>query len=184
VRKEDHFYVTFSLSLFIYFYFFHYSLFLTLFLSLLTAYLSWLPDIDIKVLRKIDKIKKTHKIVYFLLFPIFWLVKKIFRHRTITHTLWIPLLLAYLDLFDLFNEKFEAILRVLYLSLILHILEDSLTKTGVKLFYPLDLKLKIPLFSTSKEADSLKIKTISFFLILIFILLIFHQLFPFLPLFS
>ena len=181
MKKEDHFYVTFSLSLFIYFYFFYYSLFLTIILSFLTAYLSWLPDIDIKVLKKIDKIKKKHRVFYFLFFPIFWLVKKIFRHRTITHTLWIPLLLAYLDLFDLFNEKIETILRIIYLSLILHILEDGLTKTGVRLFYPLDLKLKIPLFSTNKEIDSLKIKTIAFFLILVFIFL---QLSPFLPLFS
>jgi inner membrane protein len=132
-----------------------------------------LPDIDIRIIKKINKLKKRKKLIYYLFFPFFWLLRVIFKHRTITHSLWIPFLLLIVDIYQLINNQIlVSLIRVIYLALILHILEDSLTKTGVDLFYPLKVKLKVPIFSTSNEKDSIIIKIISLFLFLIFIFLV------------
>ena len=175
MRREDHFITTYTLSLYFYTFLFNYSLLLTFVLSFFTAYLSWLPDIDIKVLKKLDKLRKEKKIIYFLFFPLIFLLRLFFKHRTFTHTFWIPFSLILLDLFVLDNGFLKLIVRIFYMSLLLHILEDSLTKTGVRPFYPEKFTLKIPIFSTNDDFHSFLIKMISLVLLALYFLLIFKN---------
>ncbi|HIQ50591.1 MAG TPA: hypothetical protein EYH54_01305 [Nautiliaceae bacterium] len=167
MKKEDHFLLTFSISLYIYYFLFK-DLKYLLIGSILTAFFSWLPDLDIKVLKKIEKIKKKKRIVYYLLFPCFYLIKKLLKHRGLTHSIYFPIFLIYLDYI---TEDFlvSFFLKTLYLSILLHILEDSLTKTGVSIVYPLNFKFKIPIFSTNNNIHSFLIKIKAFLFIIIFL---------------
>jgi len=170
MKKEDHFLLTFSISLYIYF-FIYQNLKYTFIASFLTAFFSWLPDLDIKITKKIEKIRKKRKITYFLMFPIFFMIKRVLKHRGITHSIYLPIILIYLDLVTQ-DFLISFFLKILYFSIILHILEDSLTKSGVQLFFPLNYRLKIPIFSTKNKSHSFIIKIKSFVILITFFVLI------------
>jgi membrane-bound metal-dependent hydrolase YbcI (DUF457 family) len=171
LKKEDHFLATLAISPYIYYFFIFKNLEYTILASFLTAFFSWIPDIDIKITKKIDKIKKRHKIIYFLLFPIFYLLKKVLKHRGLTHSLYIPLILIYLD-YLIKDFLLSFFIKILYFSVILHVLEDSITKSGVPIAYPLRYKIRIPLFSTRSKKHSIIIKMCSIILIILFVLII------------
>ena len=94
------------------------------------------------------------------------------QHRTWTHSLWIPLSLLILDYLN--NDFLLSIfLKTIYIGLFLHIIEDSLTVSGVRIFYPLSFKLRLAKFNTNSEKHSFIFDIFSVILVLSFVYFIF-----------
>jgi len=145
--KVSHFIWTYALSLFIFYYVFNENLLATFLLSFLTAAISWLPDIDIRVFKRISEFnKKTYYIFYIFTLPFLLF----FKHRTWTHAIYLPLFFLYLGEF-IYVGDLQLIFRILYLAFFLHILEDSFTVSGVKLFYPIKFSFKLAKFNTNSN---------------------------------
>ncbi|MEA2036602.1 MAG: metal-dependent hydrolase [Nanoarchaeota archaeon] len=84
-------------------------------------FFSIFPDID----RSTSKVyKKLKPFSYFAI---------IFGHRNIFHTIYLPLLIS--TIFFIFDQK--LISMAVFIGYSLHLLLDSLTKNGIKWFYPL-----------------------------------------------
>lgn len=145
MKNWNHFSLSFVVCLWIYYYIFNFEMILTFSLSFLTAFLSFLPDIDLKIIFKIDQFNRD---TFFVFFPITFLLKLIFKHRGITHSLWIPMVLFFIGEF-LLNDIFSLVFRVVYLALFLHIIEDSFTISGVEIFYPFSFNFKVFNLNTS-----------------------------------
>ncbi|MFW6009324.1 MAG: metal-dependent hydrolase [Nanoarchaeota archaeon] len=166
--KLNHFTLTLAISFWIYYFIFSINLAFTFLLSLITAMLSSLPDIDIKIIKQINSYNR--KTLY-LLYPITFLLKLIFKHRTITHSIWLPLFLLLLDIiFNFNNIIIDYSLRVFYIAIFLHIIEDATTKKGVKIFFPIPFNLRLFVFSTSSKINFLLIQLISYSIIFMFFL--------------
>jgi membrane-bound metal-dependent hydrolase YbcI (DUF457 family) len=145
--KANHFLWTLGIAPWI-FHYLNYELALILILTLITAFLSSLPDLDLKIVRYFKKLNYKS---FFLTYPIYILVKLIFKHRTITHSLFIPLaILIYVYLVQN-NLYFEYFLISLSSALILHVFEDSLTIAGVQMFRPIQTKIKFANFRTASK---------------------------------
>jgi membrane-bound metal-dependent hydrolase YbcI (DUF457 family) len=166
MKRKNHFFLTFSLSLWLYFSIFKFDLIQTVFLSFFTAYLSWIPDIDIKVVKKLEKLKK-RRFLAFLLKPFIFLFKKLLRHRGLTHSIWPILVLVFLDL-KIKEYLISIFLKIIYFALIFHILEDSLTISGVNFLYPLNFRLRLAKFRSNSNLHSLFFDIVSLFSILLF----------------
>ncbi|MGK9045455.1 metal-dependent hydrolase [Mammaliicoccus vitulinus] len=85
------------------------------------------------------------------LFPISFIIRLIFGHRTFTHSL-LFLFLIYWGLNSISAP--EPYLVSILLGMLSHIVLDMLTPRGVKLFYPLDVSVKLPIvFKTGGAVD-------------------------------
>ena len=166
MKQITHLIWSFGISLLLFMFIFKINFFFTLLFSFLVGFLSFLPDIDIKIINKIDKFN-------FKTFYVFWIfnypLKLFFKHRTITHSIWFPLLFFCLGEF-VFSEFIlvSYSLRILYLALILHIFEDSLTVSGVELFFPFNFNFKLAKFSTDSFFDYWILNLIGFIFIFVF----------------
>ncbi len=174
MKRVNHITWSFGLSLWIYYFAFDFNLFITTLFSFFTAAFAWLPDIDIRI------VNLSREIMYktlFLAFPVYLFMRILFKHRTITHTLWLPILFFsvyfYFDLFFLF----EDILLILGMAISLHILEDSLTVTGVQPFFPISLKFRFGDFSTSSTLHFIFLEIMSFLIVSSFIFVWIYQFF-------
>lgn len=82
------------------------------------------------------------------------IIKSVFGHRGITHTIFFPLALFFLS--ALFTVKIDA-LSLSYLlafGATLHIIEDSFSKNGVHWLQPLSkVKYRIPLYTTGGAVE-------------------------------
>jgi membrane-bound metal-dependent hydrolase YbcI (DUF457 family) len=146
MRKRNHFSVTFAISLWIYLFYFNNNIIETLILSFFTASLSSLPDIDIQITEKLAKLEKY---TFGITKPISVIAHLFFKHRTYTHTIYIPLVLYYLSEVTFSMSLMQVLLRPFYLAIFLHILEDITTMSGVKILYPLPFNPKLKLMTTS-----------------------------------
>ncbi|MDA3855989.1 MAG: DUF2227 family putative metal-binding protein [Candidatus Woesearchaeota archaeon] len=165
MRKFNHLIMSFGLSLWILYFGFEYDLFFVLFGSFFVGFFSFLPDLDIKFIKKLDKFNKEN----FYFFSVFILpLKYIFRHRGITHSIWIPFILIYFGEFIFINFFLVLIFRIFYLSFFLHIFEDMFTVSGVELFYPFTFRFRFFKFSTNSHFDFWFFNLISFLLTLSF----------------
>ncbi len=93
-----------------------------------------------------------------------------FGHRNITHSL-IFVILLYLFLFNLVNLKFIP-LDIKYgfiLGYISHILSDMFTYRGVKLFWPFNIYIKLPLYLLFKNKKFEYYFCVIFFLLSLFL---------------
>ena len=165
MNKLNHFSLSFGASLWIFHYFFTNNVFAIFILSFFVAFLSSLPDIDIKIIKSINNYNRQ---TLYILYPITFILKIIFRHRTITHTIWLPTLLLLADIYMQSNFYTDSILRVLYIGIFLHLIEDSLTKSGIKPLYPLPLKFKLFDFSTNSKADITFVQLLSIMIVISF----------------
>jgi len=137
-------------------------------LSIVTASLSSLPDLDYRIHSWADKkrlfLEKT-KLKYFL-FPIYLfliLLIKIFRHRGITHSIFPIILFLFLSLY--FKPFF-----ILFLAFTLHIMGDIFTVSGIQPFYPIgNIRVRIPILSNRQRFLQ---TVLSYIFIFIYILLI------------
>jgi membrane-bound metal-dependent hydrolase YbcI (DUF457 family) len=145
--KRNHFLWTLGISPWL-FYYLNLNLELIFTLSLLTAFLSSLPDIDLKIVKYFKKLNYRS---FFLTYPIYILVKLIFKHRTITHSLFIPISLLLLNKFIITNYYLSLFLFSLSFALILHVFEDCMTIAGVKIFWPLKYNLRLASFRTASN---------------------------------
>jgi inner membrane protein len=167
MRRINHFSWSFALSLWLFFYIFKYEIFISFLLSLLVAFLSFLPDLDIILIKKVDRFNRENFYIFFLFVYIF---KSIFKHRTVTHSIWIPFVLFYFAEYFFLNFYLVIFLRVIYLSLILHILEDSCTVSGVRIFYPLNFNLRFFKFSTNSTIHFYFLEILAYFVAFLFVL--------------
>lgn len=128
-----HFATTLFLSFIIFYHILSYNFLDSIFLSIITSLLSTLPDMDYKISKNIEnqiKFLKSTKL-NIILFPYYLFIKFlyiIFKHRGFTHSIY-PIII-----FLLLSEN--IIFFILFLSFSLHIIEDSLTVSGIKPFYP------------------------------------------------
>lgn len=157
--------MSFALSLWIFYFIFNYDFLFVLFGSFLTGFFSFLPDLDIKIIKKLEKLNKNS---FYLFYLLIWPIKHFFRHRGITHSIWIPIILFYFAEFHFMNFVIIFVFRFLYLSLILHILEDMFTVSGVDLFFPLNFRVRFFKFSTNSDLHFLFFIFVSFLLIVAF----------------
>lgn len=146
MRRASHFLWSFGISLFLFFYVFSVNIIFTFLFSFLVGFFSFLPDIDIRITNRVDKFNRDT-------FYIFWIfnfwIKLFLKHRTITHSIWLPLFLFYFGEFVFFeNFVFLNFFRVFYLAFFLHIFEDCFTVSGVDLFYPIKFNFRFGKFST------------------------------------
>ncbi len=149
MKKKNHFIWTLGLSFWI-FYYLNYDIYLIFILGFLTAFLAPIPDIDIKI---INFFRKLSKKTYFILYPIYLFVKLIFKHRTITHTIWFSGIFFMIAYYFVTNHYLDLILICIGFAIFLHIFEDSLTKSGVEPFFPVPIKIRLFDFSTSSQID-------------------------------
>ncbi|MCY1024749.1 metal-dependent hydrolase [Mammaliicoccus sciuri] len=85
------------------------------------------------------------------IFPISFIVRLIFGHRTFTHSL-LFLFLIFWGLRSISAP--EPYLVSFILGMLSHIILDMLTPRGVKLFYPLNVSVKLPIvFRTGGVMD-------------------------------
>jgi len=129
--KRLHFSVSLVLSYIIY-NFLSFDKLSSIVLSIITASLSSLPDFDYKIYSWANKkrifMERTR--LKYILFPIYLFIIfliKIFKHRGTTHSIFPIILFLYLSLY--FKPFF-----ILFLSFILHIIEDLLTVSGIQPF--------------------------------------------------
>ena len=167
-----HISLSFFLSYLIFYFLLYFGKIDSIILSFFVSFLSIIPDYDLKIFNWSNKqiifLRKT-KLKY-LLFPYYLFLiflNKIFKHRTTTHTIFVPIF------FFIFGFYFQ-LFHIISLAIFLHILEDSLTVSGVKIFYPLsDFELKIPLINTRKHILEQKILSILFLLLTAFIIVVY-----------
>lgn len=145
--KSNHFLWTLGISPWI-FYFLKLEIELIFTLSLLTAFLSSLPDLDLKIVKYFKKLNRKS---FYLTFPIYLIIKLIFKHRTITHSLFIPITLLIINYFFIENIYTNYILISLSTALILHVFEDCMTIAGVKLFWPIKINIRFANFRTASK---------------------------------
>lgn len=165
MKKINHITMSFAISLWIFYYLLNQNIFQTCIYSLFVALLAPIPDIDIKIVNKSWILTKYS---LFLLYPIHFIIKNIFKHRTITHTIWIPTVLIILIKF-IENQIVNNILIIVTLSLILHILEDAFTINGVEPIYPIPIKIRFAKFSTNSTIHFLIFELISYSIVFLFI---------------
>lgn len=148
--KRNHFLWTLGISPWI-FHYLNYELELIFALSIITAFLSSLPDLDQKIVKYFKKLNYKS---FFLTYPIYLLIKLIFKHRTITHSLFIPIAILISNYSYIENIFISHFLISLSLALILHILEDAMTIAGVKAFWPIPIKIRFASFKTASNFDN------------------------------
>jgi len=137
-------------------------------LSIITANLSSLPDLDYKIYSWANKkrifLEKT-KLKY-ILFPIylfFVFLIKVFKHRGFTHSIF-PII------FFLFLSFYFKPFFILFIAFALHIIEDAFTVSGIQPFYPIEkIKIRIPILNNKQK---LLQTALSYIFIFIYILLI------------
>ena len=169
MRKLTHIIWSFSLSSFLFFYLFDFEFFKTIIFSCLVGFFSFIPDLDIKFVKKIKRFnKKTFYIFSIITTPI----KKIIGHRQITHSLFLPLIF-FLFYFVFRKYFFSYVFLILCFSIFLHIFEDCLTKSGVKIFYPFRFKLRLAKFNTFSEVHYLILNLIGLGFFILFLILFF-----------
>jgi len=137
-------------------------------LSIITASLSSLPDLDYKIYSWANKkrifLEKTR--LKYILFPVYLFIIfliKVFKHRGTTHSIFPIILFLYLSIY--FKPFF-----ILFLSFTLHIIEDSFTVSGIQPFYPInEFRIRIPILNNKQR----KLQTIlSYVFIFIYLFLI------------
>lgn len=162
--KRNHFLWTLGISPWI-FYTLKLDLELIISLSILTAFLSSLPDLDQKIVKYF---KKLNYKTFFLTYPIYLLSKLIFKHRTITHSLFIPIGLLFTNYYLVENIYLSHFLISLSSALILHIFEDCMTIAGVKVFWPIPINIRLAKFKTASNFDNSVLHTIGLIILLSF----------------
>ncbi len=167
MRRINHFSWSFAISLWLFLYVFKYDFAITFLLSLLVAFLSFLPDLDIVLIKKVDKFNKQN---FYIFFAFVYIFKSIFKHRTVTHSIWIPIILFFLAEFFFFNFYLIIFLRIIYLSLFLHILEDACTVSGVRIFYPFSFSLRFFKLSTNSTIHFYFLEILAYFGVFLFVL--------------
>lgn len=164
-----HFATSLVLSYLIYFFIADLDKISSVILSIITAKLSTIPDLDYKIYSWANKqilfLKKSK--FYILIIPYYLFLEfliRIFKHRGITHTIY-PILFFIFLRFLFFNLFF-----VLTLAFVLHLLEDSITISGIRPFYPLsNLEIKIPILSNKNRfiQDKLSILLLIIFFVIV-----------------
>ncbi|MFW5704674.1 MAG: metal-dependent hydrolase [Nanoarchaeota archaeon] len=166
MRKRNHISWTFAISLWIYYFIFDYNLKITLILSIITAWISFLPDIDITI---VNYIKKFERFTLYLSWPITVLAKVFFRHRKITHTLYLPALFFIVaEIITVPDVPLTIALRIFYLAITLHIIEDMFTVQGIDFLYPLPPHLKLGNFTTKSYITMLFLDLVAYTFAILF----------------
>ena len=144
-----------------------------LLLGMFVASFSSIPDYDWKIYswsnKQIIRLRKSP--LKYVLFPYYFsliVINKLFRHRTTTHSVF------FAGAFFLLGYFVTPLLHLIGLAVLLHILEDCFTVSGVPVFYPLSKKsLKIPLINTKKHLKEQKILSYLAVICLIILLIFF-----------
>ncbi len=185
MKKTSHLIWSFSLALWLYDSIFKINLIQLILYSLITSFFSVLPDIDLKI---INYFKKLNYRTFFISYPFYILAKIIFKHRGLTHSFlfsglfygiyyFIPKI-TNLNYFNIFNSNsyidlilnLNIIFLMISIGIILHILEDSFTISGVRAFYPFNFKFRLLKFSTNSILDEIILNFIGFLIGIIFII--------------
>jgi membrane-bound metal-dependent hydrolase YbcI (DUF457 family) len=157
--KRNHFSWTLVISLALFYFVFDYRLLLAVLFSFFTAMISYIPDVDITISRNL---KKFDNFTANLLKPITFILERLFLHRHITHTIYLPALFFIVAEFIEVGPLFKLILRIFYLALGLHILEDAMTVEGINPLYPLNTHLRLAAFSTASKTHALFLDIVAY----------------------
>ena len=187
MKRSDHAFSTALFSFPVYYYLInsyfpnwseYAKLLLLSYLVITTAYFSWLPDIDLKIQRKIHTLCKKkgfiNRLKCFFTKPFL----SIFKHRTYTHSLVVLavfvalLLFAYFSIPESLHVLFLLVFVPIVFGILFHILEDSFTVRGVPLFYPLSKKsYRLFRFNTNKTIDVWLMRMVVFIIFSLLLLL-------------
>ena len=86
------------------------------------------------------------------------IIPKILKHRGIMHSIWIPLILLFIN-------------KPIFYGYCLHLMLDVLTKNGIKPLNPIfNFSIKIPLIKTGGVCEKIDLLQISRLIFLIFLL--------------
>lgn len=145
----------------------------SLILGIVVASLSSLPDYDWKIYSWSNKqiIRLRKSLLKYLIFPYYIsliIINRVFRHRTTTHSIF------FAGAFFLLGYLILPVFYLIGLSILLHIIEDCFTVSGVPVFYPISKKsIKIPIINTRKHLKEQKIGSYLAIICLIILLLFF-----------
>jgi len=152
VIKKLHFSFSLLTSYLLFYYVIEYDKLSSTLLSFIVASLSIIPDFDWKIYSYTNKKlilynkNKLKKIIFYPLYTIYKILNFIFKHRTTTHSIFVPLS------FSLLGYIISPIFYIISLSILLHIIADVFTKSGVPIFYPFFKKpIKVPIINTRKN---------------------------------
>ena len=136
----------------IFFYIFGFDKISSIIISIIVGLICIIPDYDFKIYnwanKQYENINKS-KILKYLLYPYYLFILfllKLFKHRGFTHSIF-PIIIFFLLGF--------FIIKIFYLfslAFLLHIIEDSLTVSGITPLYPLsNYKFVIPILNNRKN---------------------------------
>ena len=97
-----------------------------------------------------------------------FLSKIIFKHRTITHTIWFALIFYWIYFLNI-HIIVNYISLSITIGILLHIFEDALTISGVKPLYPIPLKIRFWKFVTNSTFDEFIINFIGYGIIIFYV---------------
>jgi len=192
MHRIDHFFSTLLFSTIFYYYTFDYFFNISgiylkylyfIVLVFLTAYFSFLPDIDIRYIKKVSSLCRKRNILSIISCFILKPTTTVFKHRTITHSLLILPPISYLLYnFSLLFEKsflfvFVKIFSLsVFFAILFHIIEDMFTTKGVPLFYPLSRKnFNIAKFNSNSLIGNIFIRIIYISIFLLWLYLEFYS---------
>jgi membrane-bound metal-dependent hydrolase YbcI (DUF457 family) len=166
MNKVNHISWTLGLSLWIFYLYFDFSLVHSMIYSFFCASIAWLPDVDLKIIKKINEFNRS---TLFLFYPLTFIFKILFKHRSITHSIWIPLCLFFISEYVLISGISRVILLIISLAIFLHIFEDTLTVRGVEIFYPFSLRIRFLRFHTDSKIHFYILEFCAYFILIAFI---------------
>ncbi|BFI73231.1 hypothetical protein YN1_2180 [Nanoarchaeota archaeon] len=149
------------------YYIFNFDKLSAIILAIFVGFLSTIPDFDYKIFTWsnkqymfLNKTKLKYPLFPYYLFILFLI--KVFKHRGITHSIFPVLFFFILGFFII------SFFYLFSLAFLLHMLEDSLTVSGIQPFYPLsNYKFVIPILNNKKHRNIQII--LSYLIIFIFI---------------
>ncbi|MGC9133145.1 MAG: metal-dependent hydrolase [Nanopusillaceae archaeon] len=139
------------LSYLLFYYIFSFDKISSIIIAIFVGIISTIPDFDYKIFKWsnkqylfLNKTKLKYPLFPYYLFILFLI--KIFKHRGITHSIFPIILFFLLGFFTI------RLFYLFSLAFLLHIIEDSLTVSGIQPFYPLlNFKFVIPILNNKKH---------------------------------
>ncbi|MDT7890469.1 MAG: metal-dependent hydrolase [Candidatus Nanopusillus sp.] len=155
-----------------FFYIFNFDKASSIIISIIVGLICIIPDYDYKIYnwanKQYENINKS-KILKYLLYPYYLFILfllKLFKHRGFTHSIFPIIIFFFMGL---------LIMKIFYLfslAFLLHIIEDSLTVSGITPFYPIsNYKFAIPILN-NRENRKLQ-EYLSYIIYIMFFVIIF-----------
>ncbi|WP_347549993.1 metal-dependent hydrolase [Pseudalkalibacillus hwajinpoensis] len=100
-------------------------------------------------------------------------ISRYFGHRTITHSILFIVLMYWLT--STFTFSYDHLIQTgLLIGIVSHLILDAMTVRGIQLFYPIPLRVRLPLYlKTASKGEEIMMNS----LIIVTIVLVYKQMF-------